>query len=51
MAATGILRSDKRRHSPVTSFDWCPLSLNIVASASFDTLISVWDLNKEALEI
>ena len=51
MTATGILRSEKRRHSPVTSFDWCPLALNIVASASFDTLVSVWDINKEALEI
>ncbi|CAL6030331.1 WD40_repeat protein [Hexamita inflata] len=51
MTASGFLRSDKRRPSPVTSFDWSPLALNIVASASFDTLISIWDLNKEVLDI
>jgi len=44
------LRSDKRRPSPITSFDWCSSALNLIACSSYDTLISVWDLNKEALE-
>jgi WD40 repeat protein len=50
LQATGFLRSEKRRSSPITSFDWAPLCLNIIASSSYDTLISIWDLNQEKLE-
>ena len=45
IVAEGFLRAEKRKPSPITSFDWSPLALNIIASTSFDTLITLWDLN------
>ena len=49
MVAEGFLKVDKKKPSPVTSFDWSPLSLNVIASASFDTLVTIWDLNQQEL--
>ena len=30
--------------SPISSFDWNPVSMNIIGSASIDTTCTIWDI-------
>ncbi|KAH0573368.1 WD40 repeat protein [Spironucleus salmonicida] len=45
-----FLRHEKRRQAPVTAFDWSTIQPHLVIQSSYDTAISLWDINREELE-
>ena len=32
---------------PLTSFDWNPFNLHVIATSSIDNTVTIWDINKQ----
>lgn len=41
------MKNNSEFSGPLTSFDWNPSNLNVIATSSIDNTVTIWDINSQ----